>query len=58
MNAKEKFFIDEMNRIKDFILRMSAQPDFDDRNKYAYLVGAIEAAVSSIGDSMFSFFER
>lgn len=58
MNAEEKFFVDRMNRIKDFVLRMSALPDFDDRNKYAYLVGAIESEVSSINDSTFSFFER
>lgn len=58
MNAEEKFFVDRMNGIKEYILRMSARPDFNDRDKYAYLVGVIEAEVSTIGDSMFSFFER
>lgn len=58
MNAKEKFFVDRMNGIKEYILRMAARPEFDDRYKYAYLVGVIEAEVSTIGDSMFSFFDE
>lgn len=66
MNAKEKFFMDNMLSVKDFVLReLSSEPGLS-TNKYAYLVGAIESQVSmvlaqamhkSIDEVRFSFFD-